>query len=63
MTRTRRRLPQTLTVEEAARILRIGRNSAYKAVERGDLPVLRFGRLYRVPRRAIEAMLGRASNG
>ena len=49
---------QTLTVEEAARVLGIGRNSAYEAVRRGDLPVIRIGRRYVVPRAALERLLG-----
>ncbi len=52
---------QTVTVEEAARLLGIGRTSAYLAVRRGDLPVLRIGRRYVVPRVALERMLGQAA--
>ena len=35
---------QTLTVEEAAKALGIGRNQAYQAARRGDFPVLRIGK-------------------
>jgi len=57
--------PDFLTVEEAARILRIGRTAAYELArswretngERG-LPVVAFGRLLRVPRSALETMSG-----
>jgi excisionase family DNA binding protein len=38
-----------LTVEEAARELRIGRSAAYEAVRRGQLPAVRIGRSLRVP--------------
>jgi excisionase family DNA binding protein len=48
---------QTLTVEEAARILGIGRNSAYEAARRGELPVIRIGHRYVVPRVALERLL------
>ena len=48
---------QTLTVEEAARVLGIGRSAAYLAAQRGDLPVIRIGRRYVVPRAALERML------
>ena len=48
---------QTLTVEEAARDLGIGRGAAYFAAQRGDLPVIRIGRRYVVPRAALERML------
>lgn len=47
----------TLTVEEAARALGIGRASAYDAVERGDIPAVRLGRRIVIPRLALERML------
>ncbi|HEY7064277.1 MAG TPA: helix-turn-helix domain-containing protein [Chloroflexota bacterium] len=52
---------QTISVQEAARLLGIGRTSAYLAVRRGDLPVLRIGRRYVVPRVALERLLGQAA--
>jgi excisionase family DNA binding protein len=51
---------QTLTVEEAARALGIGRNTAYEAVRQGTLPVVRIGKRYLVPRAALQAMLSGA---
>jgi excisionase family DNA binding protein len=48
---------QTLTVEEAARLLGIGRNSAYEAVRRGEIPAIRIGKRFVVPRAALERML------
>ena len=48
---------QTLTVEEAARVLGIGRSAAYIAARRGDLPAIRIGRRYLIPRVALERML------
>ena len=48
---------QTLTVEEAAALLDIGRNSAYQAVASGQLPVIRIGRRLLVPRAALERLL------
>ncbi len=50
-----------MTVEEAAKVLRISRNSAYEAVKRGEIPSLRLGRLIRVPRAAILKMIGEAA--
>ena len=46
-----------MTVEEAAEILRISRNTAYEAVKRGDIPSIRIGRRVLVPRTALEKML------
>lgn len=50
-------LPLMLTVEETARVLRIGRNSAYEAVAGGSIPSIRIGRKIRVPRRALAAWI------
>jgi excisionase family DNA binding protein len=54
-----------LTVEEAARVLRIGRTAAYALARawretngREGLPVVEFGRLLRVPRAALEELSG-----
>lgn len=56
--------PQTLTVEEAAKVLRIGRTAAYALARewrathgRSGIPVLELGRTLRVPRHALEALL------
>jgi excisionase family DNA binding protein len=45
------------SVEEAAERLGIGRSSAYAAVRRGELPVIRFGRRLIVPVPALERLL------
>lgn len=51
---------ETLTVQEAARALGIGRGSAYQAVRRGELPVIRLGKRLVVPRAALERLLASA---
>lgn len=48
----------TITVPEAGEVLGIGRSAAYIAAERGEIPVLHFGRLLRVPVPKLLAMLG-----
>ncbi len=50
--------PDVLTIAEAARRLRIGRNGAYEAARRGELPVVRIGRRLLVPRAALDHLLG-----
>ena len=52
--------PLVLTVEETAKLLRIGRSAAYDAARRGEIPAVRIGRSLRVPRHALEAMLAEA---
>jgi excisionase family DNA binding protein len=48
----------TMTVEEAARLLGISRNSAFRAVRSGELPAIRIGRRLLVPRSHVTALLG-----
>jgi excisionase family DNA binding protein len=54
--------PKTLSVPEAGkRYFGLSRNGSYDAAARGELPTIRIGRLVRVPVRALEAMLDRAT--
>lgn len=57
-------LPEVLTVEEAAAVLRIGRGAAYELARqwretngREGLPVVTLGRTLRVPRAALRRLL------
>ena len=57
-------LPDVLTVEEAARFLRIGRGAAYELARqwrasngRDGLPVVTFGRTLRVPKSSLARLL------
>lgn len=43
-----------LRVSDVSRLLGIGRSTAYELIARGELPVIRIGRLVRVPRPALE---------
>lgn len=47
----------TLSVEEAAHVLGIGRGLAYELARTGQIPVVRLGRRMVVPRAQLEAML------
>ena len=51
---------ETLTVEETARRLGIGRSAAYKLAARNELPVptLRIGKRLLIPRAALDRLLG-----
>ena len=43
-----------LTVDEFRRKFRIGKSTAYKAIENGELRVLRIGRAIRISQAAVE---------
>jgi excisionase family DNA binding protein len=49
--------PDVLTVQEAARLARVGRNAMYEAVQRGDVWSARIGRSIRIPKAALVAFL------
>jgi excisionase family DNA binding protein len=48
----------TMSVEEAAEALGIGRSAAYECVHRGEVPSIRLGRRLRVPTAALRVLLG-----
>jgi hypothetical protein len=54
--------PLTISVPEAGkRYFGLCRNASYDAAVRGEIPVIKIGRLKRVPVRALERMLDRTS--
>ena len=54
-------LPLTLRVEEVAKILRIGRGSAYELILCGKLHAIRMGLRILVPRSSLESFLENAA--
>ncbi len=42
---------------EVGQMLGLTRNATYAAAKRGDIPVIRFGKLIKVPRVAFDRML------
>lgn len=55
--------PLTLTVEQAAKVLGIGRSTAYELVHTGDIPSLRLGRRIVVPRASLAELLASSNTG
>lgn len=51
----------TLTVEETAKLLGIGRQLAYERIKTGEIPSIRLGKRVLVPRRALEKLLEQAN--
>lgn len=42
-----------ITVIEAAKLLKVGKNAVYDAIKRGELPHLRVGKHIRLSRQAV----------
>ena len=45
------------TVAEVAELMRVSKMTVYRMVNAGELPAIRFGRSYRVPEAAVEALI------
>jgi excisionase family DNA binding protein len=48
---------EVMSVPEAGKKLGLGRNAAYDAAGRGEIPSIRLGRLLKVPKVAFQRML------
>jgi excisionase family DNA binding protein len=55
-------LPPTITVERAAEMLGVSRQSAYTAVKRGEIPSISVGRRKVIPTAAFLKLLGLEQN-
>lgn len=54
---------RAISVTEAARLLGISREVAYRAVQEGEIPAIRIGGRILVPRVALERLLTEARPG
>ena len=48
---------QTTTITEVAKLLGVGRNQAYEAARRGEIPTIRIGKRLLVPLAALDRLL------
>ena len=48
-------------VPEAGALLGLGKNASYEAAKRGDFPIIKIGKLIRVPKVAFHRMLDRSA--
>lgn len=51
-----------LTVQEVADLMRVSSMTVYRMVHSGDIPAIRFGRSFRIPRSAVVALMGNESS-
>ncbi len=54
--------PQTLTVEEAAAILRVSTNTLRRLLRQGKIPGVKVGNSWRISRKALDAFLAGSSS-
>ena len=52
----------TLTVQEAAEMLGLSRNSAYQGIATGEIPHVKVGKRILIPRLAFQKMLDGTDN-
>jgi excisionase family DNA binding protein len=57
----RERGSEMMTVQEAAALMRVGRDTAYSLVAERKIPSLRLGRQIRIPRQALLEHLARTA--
>ena len=46
-----------LTVAEVADMMRVSTMTVYRMVHAGEMPAIRFGRSFRIPETAVEAVI------
>jgi excisionase family DNA binding protein len=51
--------PRCLSVEQAARLLNVGRSTAYDLIRSGQLRSVKIGRRRLVPRDALDSLINR----
>lgn len=54
---------ELLRVEEAAKVLGIGRTKVYELMARQELPVVRIGRAVRIPRQSLSDWIESRTSG
>ena len=52
-------LPDIILPEDAAAYLRVGRNTMYNLLRSGEIPSLRLGHQYRIPKKYLQEYLDR----
>lgn len=54
--------PLTYSVEAAAALLGVSKDTLYRAVNRGDIIAIRFGRAVQIPAHVIDRLLADGNN-
>ena len=56
------KLIELLSVEELCSTLNIGRNTAYRLLQHGDIPAFRVGRKWKITKEALEQYVSLKNN-
>lgn len=57
MTETENKIPETISPDDLAEKLAVGRQAVYKGLRNGTIPSIRLGKRFVIPRTAIEEWL------
>jgi excisionase family DNA binding protein len=52
----------TISVAEAAALLGMSRATLYRAIDRGDIVAIRYGRAVQIPRHVVDDLLANGNN-
>jgi len=52
-----------LRIEDVMEYLNIGKNTIYSLLQSGELKAFRIGKLWKIPRKALEEYVEKAMNG
>lgn len=55
--------PATIGVPEAAALLGLSKSTLYRAIDRGELPAIKFGRAVQIPRHIVDRLLADGNTG
>lgn len=50
-----------LTVDELCEVLRVSENVAYRLIRENTIPAFKVGRIYKIPKKAVENFINTAS--
>lgn len=46
-----------ITIEELCEILTVGKNTAYRLLNNGEIPAFRIGRTWKIPRQSVTTFI------
>lgn len=55
-------MPDVLTIPECQQVLRIGRSTAYRLIQSGELRCIRIGRSIRIPKKYVMEFVSKQSD-